>query len=422
MNLRIHRGTHEIGGSCVEVTTQNSRLIIDFGLPLSDKQEKIPATLKQSLKQTTPPLKGILISHPHLDHYGLLGHISHNVPIYAGEAAAALMKATMEISGKAKEWREPRTFIPEKDFRLGDFRIKPYLVDHSGFDSYAFLIEAEGKKVFYSGDFRSHGRKGKLFERLIRKLPQIDLLLMEGTMLGSQRDDKVLTESELENKFAKSIRATKGVVFVTLSGQNIDRIVTLFRACKREGRRLVIEPYTAEILHRIENVYKSLGLQCRLPQASWPQVQVCYPQQLCRWMERNGQGDVVARHKRYGKSWKYLSENASEIVMMVRPSSTKEIFSGKYFDLSTAKWVYSMWKGYFKTDKKLSEMERKLLEEGTSVERIHTSGHADIATLKKLTDSIKYNVLIPIHTFSPDQYKENFKDVMIVSDGEIISV
>ena len=36
MNLgfKIHRGTKEIGGSCVEVWTENTRILLDFGMPL----------------------------------------------------------------------------------------------------------------------------------------------------------------------------------------------------------------------------------------------------------------------------------------------------------------------------------------------------------------------------------------------------
>jgi ribonuclease J len=34
MNLIIHRGTNEIGGSCIEIATNKSRVLIDIGLPL----------------------------------------------------------------------------------------------------------------------------------------------------------------------------------------------------------------------------------------------------------------------------------------------------------------------------------------------------------------------------------------------------
>jgi predicted metal-dependent RNase len=35
MELIIHRGAHEVGGSCLQVMSGNSNIIIDAGLPLS---------------------------------------------------------------------------------------------------------------------------------------------------------------------------------------------------------------------------------------------------------------------------------------------------------------------------------------------------------------------------------------------------
>ena len=40
MKFKIHRGTKEIGGSCVEVWTENSRIVLDFGMPLIDRDGK----------------------------------------------------------------------------------------------------------------------------------------------------------------------------------------------------------------------------------------------------------------------------------------------------------------------------------------------------------------------------------------------
>jgi ribonuclease J len=46
MKLVIHRGTHEIGGSCVEVYSNSgkSRLIIDVGMPLVEQDGTPGAT------------------------------------------------------------------------------------------------------------------------------------------------------------------------------------------------------------------------------------------------------------------------------------------------------------------------------------------------------------------------------------------
>ena len=46
MNLVIHRGSNQIGGSCVEVESQGNRLLIDLGLPLDaegDPRQFLPA-------------------------------------------------------------------------------------------------------------------------------------------------------------------------------------------------------------------------------------------------------------------------------------------------------------------------------------------------------------------------------------------
>ena len=352
----------------------------------------------------------------------MLAQIDHDVPVFAGKAAAVLMKTTLELTDREHKWIAPVIFRSGKEFEIGDFTIKPYLVDHSGFDSYAFLIKSWGKSIFYSGDFRSHGRKGKLFEKFLKKPPQVDVLLLEGTMIGTERETGVLTEEQLEARFVDSIRATEGAVFVTLSSQNIDRIVTLFRACKKSGHTLVIDPYTAEILKRLKDVQTASGIKCSLPQASWKGIHVCYPRHLCRWLEKNGNAEIVTRYRKYGRPWSYFSENASGIVMLARPSSAKEIFDKKYFDLLKAKWIYSMWHGYLDTDKKFAPMAKKFKESGVCDEHIHTSGHADMATLKKLAEKIKYKALIPIHTSEPERYKKLFKNVTIASDGEVLAI
>ena len=41
MNLTIHRGTNEIGGSCIELQSDNSRILLDFGMPLLNANGKI---------------------------------------------------------------------------------------------------------------------------------------------------------------------------------------------------------------------------------------------------------------------------------------------------------------------------------------------------------------------------------------------
>ena len=121
--------------------------------------------------------------------------------------------------------------------RIGPFMITPYLNDHSAFDAYSMLIEADGRRLFCTGDLRAHGRKAALFERFVADSPQgIDAMLMEGTHVppDAAHDDAVLdTEWDLEEELVRLCSATAGAVVMFVSAQNIDRLITAYQAARR---------------------------------------------------------------------------------------------------------------------------------------------------------------------------------------------
>ncbi len=103
--------------------------------------------------------------------------------------------------------------------------------------------------------------------------------------------------------------------------------------------------------------------------------------------------------------------------MVVRPSSPEEILKKSYFDLSKARWIYSMWQGYLETDKKIAAFSAELKNKGTSIDYLHTSGHATVEALQKMAAALKPRMIIPIHTSQPEKYKALFPNVMAVQDG-----
>ena len=90
MRCRIHRGCHEIGGNCVEVESQDKRIVLDIGLPLNDDNNTAIPDIN-GLTSPDDSLLGIIISHPHPDHYGLLDKITEPVPVYMGEASRRII-------------------------------------------------------------------------------------------------------------------------------------------------------------------------------------------------------------------------------------------------------------------------------------------------------------------------------------------
>jgi ribonuclease J len=71
MNVCIHRGTKQIGSTCIELEHGGARLLLDVGLPL-DAAEASPDLLPkvEGVQTSDDRLVAVALSHPHQDHYG----------------------------------------------------------------------------------------------------------------------------------------------------------------------------------------------------------------------------------------------------------------------------------------------------------------------------------------------------------------
>ena len=94
LEVRIHRGAHEIGGNCVELRHGKDTLILDIGKPLTAAWgEVVPLPAAIGLDDNgTRPL-GVIISHGHQDHWGLAPQLPTDIPVYIGEGAAKILRA-----------------------------------------------------------------------------------------------------------------------------------------------------------------------------------------------------------------------------------------------------------------------------------------------------------------------------------------
>jgi ribonuclease J len=164
INVKVHRGSNEIGGNCVEVATAKSRLIVDVGLPLSEMMDnRAPKRGKPDrddlirrgvilpipgLFSPGPKIDGILLSHAHADHFGLIEQTLPEIPVYLTRGASKMLMSGSLFAGQNGLPRDrQKALLPGKPQCIGDFLVTAYLVDHSSYGSVAFLIEAGGKRI-----------------------------------------------------------------------------------------------------------------------------------------------------------------------------------------------------------------------------------------------------------------------------------
>ena len=358
----------------------------------------------------------LVLSHAHQDHFGLINYVNANCQIYLGRATQKLIEITNIFTNQDWTIPNPQHFKSGKSFFIGDIEVTPYLMDHSAFDAYAFLIKADGKSLFYSGDFRIHGRKIRAFDWFSYNAEKnIDYLLLEGTTIG-RANKNFPTESEIEEEFVYTFKTSKGINLIYTSGQNIDRIVSIYRACKKTEKTLAIDFYIACILKELSEF-----ATIPYPSNSFPEIKVFFPYRLSRMISNKGHEKLLYRFKNYKITKEQIREQFDKTVMIVRPSMLKDL---KYIkELKDGTFIYSMWDGY-KKEKTTKEFIDFLIGKRMAQKVIHTSGHADRDALKRMVEVLNPKNLVPIHTFEGDEYKNIFTDTKVVriNDNETVKI
>ena len=307
-----------------------------------------------------------------------------------------------------------------KSFDIGDLRITPYLVDHSAFDAMSFRVteKTSGKNIFYTGDFRAAGWKAKLFDRFVKDPPKgVDSLIIEGTMMGREAG-KYPDEQNVLDKMIDILRETDNkVTFACCSGQNIDRIVTFYKAARRTKSLLVIDPYTACVLNAIKSPHN------HIPQMNWDSIRVFVANYY-------GRGDVyvskisdsalkgllpdIGRAKIKPMDFSGLEKKA---LVLMRGSMIPAI--EKIPGIKGSRMVYSQWHGYLKKNNADAGIFKDFVSKyDMRLEHIHTSGHATVNKLKEFAAALKPKQIIPIHTEHAELFKDFSGPVKILKDGE----
>ena len=387
MNVVIHRGTHQIGGSAIEISTASTRIMLDFGNELSLDEKYTPINLDiEGVTKGKLDCDGIVISHYHMDHLGQLTSALSEIPLYMGELSKeiALIGAEYQDRGLYLRLLGVNTFRGGEAFTIGDIRIRPLVIDHSAADSYMFVIEAEGKHILYTGDFRMHGLRSHIVEKLVKTyIGEVDVLITEGTLVSRGVNDGISEAAVLEDIYSY-IQDGK-YVFVICSSTNIDRIMGIWQNMPTD-KVLICDAYQKRILDTVVN-------------------NVYYESSLYR---RHDSPLVLDK----GKYPKYYMDNG--FVCLVR-ATENHISHIKEFPKDDVRIIYSMWTGYIEENLAL-----KALLETYPTYICHASGHVSKDDLIKFIELVNPDVIIPVHTDNPERLEALVpnRNVYIVNDNE----
>jgi ribonuclease J len=299
------------------------------------------------------------------------------------------------------------------------FSLRCLPVDHSIPGACAWGIETGSGWIIYSGDLRLHGKRSDLTNRFIEEAADLHprVLILEGTNI---RRETNVTEQEIYENALRAIASSAGLVIADFSPRDIDRLLTFLQIARDTDRKLAVLPRDAYLLKTLRL------LDADIPDISREDSLVIYQETTASksppvWMRR------------------IYEECDGKIVLAADVSSAQEqfILCFSFFDLNElpsirpapgSLYIYSSSEPHDEEQ----EIDFRRLHEwlkhfslrgfGLPVEvagqwevpenekGLHASGHACGTDLVQITQKIKPQVLIPVHSEHPEDYIERLSD------------
>ena len=412
MEIKIHRGLDQIGGCITEISTETSRVFIDFGQNLPGNGE--PTTPEEDkelvsriLTQNKKEHEAVFYTHGHEDHVGLFVYVPDGVPQYMSEGTKELLSIKYQLLYEGADRRVTDTLdkgfdqqeqndallkrtyadnrrkllervnvwqktLPGKSparIAIGDISITPFYNCHSIYDSHMFLIEADGKRIWHTGDYRRHGYMGKgLFPTLEKYATDIDVLITEGTLLN--QDVECIHEREVSSMMASVMQAYK-YVFILASATDIERLAAIKEAAKEADKQLYV---CSTFMKKTMQLFTAR--ESKMSNGLFAFKPLSYSERMYTKLKRRGFA-MVAGTSQIERIRELLGTLPQEDTLL----------------------IYSSWDGYYKIPEQINANPRykEFREMFHNVADIHTPGHADRQTIERVVECVNPKVVICIH-------------------------
>jgi ribonuclease J len=241
-------GIEEVGENMTVLEYGDDIIVIDMGLGFPDETMPgidyiIPNT--KYLEENKKKIKGVIITHGHLDHIGAIPYILPKIgdpPIYTMKLTGELIKKRLDefhLLGRS----QINELNKDDVLTLGNFRIRFYRINHNIPDGVGLAIETPAGLLIYATDWKfDHtpvdGRPTE-FDKLAKFGGEGVALLMSDST-NAEKPGYSVSEKTLGDTIDRIVADAKGrVIFATFSTL-ISRVQQLIDAAHKDNRKLVV--------------------------------------------------------------------------------------------------------------------------------------------------------------------------------------
>ena len=380
-------GVEEIGRNMTAVEIGNDIIILDCGFQFrEDETPGIDYILPNTgyLEERRDKIRGLLISHGHLDHIGGIPYILDrigNPTIYTRRLTGMMIKKRQEEFSHLPEIRV-REVEKDEVIKLGNLTVRFFGVTHTVPDSMGIIIETPWGDVVFTGDIKLDHENGEPTEEEHQGFSvfhhrKVLALLMDSTNVW--QPGWSISERTVYRTIEEIIsRPSKGRLVIAMFASHLERLIRVVDFAEKYNKKIVIDGRSMRT--NIE-IARELGI-IKYKDGTVVAVENMgeYPPEKLIILATGAQGDEFASLARIGnKTHKYIRLQPTDTVVL-----SSSVIPGN--------------------ERAVQKLKDNLSRQGAHIityhaSDVHASGHGNREEAAWIHRQIKPKFFVPVHGY-----------------------
>ncbi len=379
-------GVEEVGRNMSMVEYKDTIILIDCGVQFTETHTPgidfiLPNT--RYIEENKHKIKGMLITHGHLDH---IGGIPYIMPRIGNPQLYARLFTSLMIKKRQEEFpmQDPLTInVVERDdtVTLGDLKVRFFAVTHAIPDSMGIIIETPYGDIVHTGDLRLEHNDGiptpDEFERY-KLFENRNVLTLLADSTNCENPGFSISDTVVYKNLETIIKETTGRLIISTFASQVERMLFMLETAEKYGKKVVVEGRSMKTNVEISKLAGMLKVK---------------PETLITAEEMNHYPEnrlVILATGQQGEEFAALGRIANKVHKFVRLTPKDTILMSSSVVPGNERAVQNL-------KDKLSRQGAHLIHYKTS--DIHSSGHANSDELAWIHRKIHPRFFIPVHGY-----------------------